>query len=329
MKLLLENWRKFMIGEQTSNVKKSMKDLFEHKELSTKQKVDRLIFERVLTEGRREDVIKKYPQYEETIDTFFTGDNDPSGNNKYLAKMVKLLDDELTKWKKGMSRVTGSDETPDEELMNRVMWNDARKIKHSVIEFHKLSKYMKAAKQSTDIGSYKTLFDLQTALDEAEKIVAKKEQEKIHKAKMRGDADRIYQDKTTLVVRPQSEGASCYYGQGTRWCISATDSQNYWNKYTEEDGAIFFFILDKEAAELIADDRGKVAFVYNGDHLEASEPWDAYDEADDQIQASDALMAYETIWSIEKFSAISSGIQKSIEEDPPAAGFNLEEAIDE
>lgn len=331
-------WREFMVSEQTSNVRKSMKDLFEHRELSTKQKVDRLLFERVLTEGRKEDVLKKYPQYAETIDTFFTGDNDPSGNNKYLAKMVKLLDDELTKWKKGMARVSGSDETPDEELMNRVMWNDARKIKHSVIEFHKLSKYMKAAKQSTDINSYKTLFDLQTALDEAEKVKDKKEQEKIHKAKMREDADRIYQDKTTLVVRPQSEGASCYYGQGTKWCISATDSQNYWNKYTEEDGAIFFFILDKEVAKRADDDNpnydsrwenaGKIAFVYNGDHLEAAQAWDAYDEVDDQVDP-DIRFWYEETWGEEKTQAIIDGIQESIDEDPPEAGFNLEEAIDE
>jgi len=328
-------WRKFMVGEQTSNVKKSMKDLFEHKELSTKQKVDRLIFERVLTEGRREDVIKKYPQYEETIDTFFTGDNDPSGNNKYLAKMVKLLDTDMENFRKGYAVV---DQVPDEQLTNRTMWDTARRIKNNIIEFHNMSKYMKGAKQSTDINTYKSLFDLQKALEEAEKVKDKKEQEKIHKAKMREDADRIYQDKTTLVVRPQSEGASCYYGQGTRWCISATDSQNYWNKYTEEDGAIFFFILDKEVAKRADDDNpnydsryenaGKIAFVYNGDHLDAEQAWDAYDEVDDQVEG-DIRWWYEETWGEEKTQAIINGIQESIDEDPPDPGFDLEEAIGE
>ena len=328
-------WRKFMVGEQTSNVKKSMKDLFEHKELSTKQKVDRLIFERVLTEGRREDVIKKYPQYEETIDTFFTGDNDPSGNNKYLAKMVKLLDTDMENFRKGYAVV---DQVPDEQLTNRTMWDTARRIKNNIIEFHNMSKYMKGAKQSTDINTYKSLFDLQKALEEAEKVKDKKEQEKIHKAKMREDADRIYQDKTTLVVRPQSEGASCYYGQGTRWCISATDSQNYWNKYTEEDGAIFFFILDKEVAKRADDDNpnydsryenaGKIAFVYNGDHLDAEQAWDAYDEVDDQVEG-DIRFWYEETWGEEKTQAIIDGIQESIDEDPPAEGFDLGAAVDE
>lgn len=328
-------WREFMIGEQTSNVKKSMRDLFEHRELSTKQKVDRLIFERVLTEGRKEDVLKKYPQYAETIDTFFTGDNDPSGNNKYLAKMVKLLDTDMENFRKGYAAV---DQVPDEELTNRTMWDTARRIKHNVTDFHNMSKYMKGAKQSTDINTYKSLFDLQKALEEAEKVKNKKEQEKIHKAKMREDADRIYQDKTTLVVRPQSEGASCYYGQGTKWCISATDSQNYWNKYTEEDGAIFFFILDKEVAKRADDDNpnydsryenaGKIAFVYNGDHLDAEQAWDAYDEVDDQVEG-DIRWWYEDTWGEEKTQAIIDGIQESIDEDPPEAGFDLEEAIGE
>ena len=328
-------WRKFMVSEQTSNVRKSMKDLFEHKELSTKQKVDRLIFERVLTEGRKEDVLKKYPQYAETIDTFFTGDNDPSGNNKYLAKMVKFLEHEMKSWKEGNS-VAGN--VPDEELVNRYMYATARRVKHSVIDFHNMAKYMKGAKQSTDINAYKSLFDLQKALDEAEKVKDKKEQEKIHKAKMREDADRIYQDKTTLVVRPQSEDASCYYGQGTKWCISATQGQNYWNDYTQEQGAIFFFILDKEVTKKADDDSpnydsryesaGKIAFVYNGDNLDAEQAWDAYDEVDDQVDG-DIRFWYEETWGEEKTQAIINAIQESIDEDPPEEGFDLEEAVGE
>ena len=328
-------WREFMVSEQTSNVRKSMKDLFEHKELSTKQKVDRLIFERVLSEGRKEDVLKKYPQYAETIDTFFTGDNDPSGNNKYLAKMVKFLEHEMKSWKEGNS-VAGN--VPDEELVNRYMYATARRVKHSVIDFHKMLKYMKGAKQSTDINAYKSLFDLQKALDEAEKVKDKKEQEKIHKAKMREDADRIYQDKTTLVIRPQSEDASCYYGQGTKWCISATQGQNYWNDYTQEQGAIFFFILDKEVTKKADDDSpnydsryesaGKIAFVYNGDNLDAEQAWDAYDEVDDQVDG-DIRFWYEETWGEEKTNAIINAIQESIDEDPPEEGFDLEEAVGE
>ena len=329
-------WRQFMVTEQTSNVRKSMKDLFERRELTTGQKVDRLIFERVLTEGRKEDVLKKYPQYAETIDTFFLGDsNDPSGNNKYLAKMVKLLDTDMENFRKGYAVV---DQVPDEKLTNRTMWDTARRIKNAVIEFHNMSKYMKGAKQSADINAYKSLYDLQIALDEAEKVKDRKEQEKIHKAKMREDADKIYQDKTTLVVRPQSEAASCYYGQGTKWCISATKGQNYWNDYTEEQGAIFFFILDKEVTKKAEDDNpnydsryesaGKIAFVYNGDNLDAEQAWDAYDEVDDQVDG-DIRFWYEETWGEEKTQAIIDAIQESIDEEPPKESFDLSGAVDE
>jgi hypothetical protein len=155
---------------------------------------------------------------------------------------------------------------------------------------------------------------------------------------MREDADRIYQDKTTLVVRPQSEDASCYYGQGTKWCISATKGQNYWNSYTDEQGAVFFFILDKEVAKKADDDRddhdsryenaGKIAFVYNGDHLDAAKAWDAYDEVDDQVDG-DIGFWYEETWGTEKTQTIIDAIQESIDEEPPAAGFDLEAAVEE
>jgi hypothetical protein len=322
-------WRKFMVTEQTSNVRKSMKDLFEHRKLTTAQKVDRLIFERVIIEGRKEDVLKKYPQYKSEISKFIS--KDPSGNQKYLSYAAKLLDREVKNW-----AIQNPEQDASGEYTKSTPSMFSTRISNSFIEFHNMSKYMKGAEQSTDINTYKSLSDLQAANDEAEKIKDRKEQEKLHKAKMREDADKIYQDKTTLVVRPKSEEASCYYGQGTKWCISATRGQNYWNDYTEEKGAIFFFILDKEAAKRAEETHplydfrygsaGKIAFVYNGDHLDAAQAWDAYDEVDDQVEG-DIAWWYEQTWGEEKTAAIIGAIQESIDEEPPAAGFDLEAAI--
>ena len=86
---------------------------------------------------------------------------------------------------------------------------------------------------------------------------------------------------------------------------------------------MFFFILDKDAEEEIAADRGKVAYVYDGDHLDARHPWDAYDEADDQLDG-DSIIQYEGIWGEEKYNAIMDGIQQSLEDDPPEAGIDLD-----
>ena len=237
-----DGWSKYLNTHQASNQRKSMKDLLW--ERSENWKVDRLIYERALLEGRKEDVLKKYPQYANQIENYFTGENDPSGNNKYLSKMVKLLNIGLQNWEKRLAVV---DQVPDETQKGAATNNEAERIKIAVRDFHKLNKYMPAAQGGRDLNSYKTIGDINQALDNAQSVAQRKELEKVHKEKVRGDADRIYQDKTTLVVRPNSEEASCYYGQGTQWCIAATNSRNYWDDYANDQGAVFFFILDKDA----------------------------------------------------------------------------------
>ena len=139
---------------------------------------------------------------------------------------------------------------------------------------------------------------------------------------MRDDADRIYQDKTTLVVRPHTEGASCYYGQGTRWCIAATNSRNYWDDYSTEQGKTFFFILDKDT-ELKESDLDKIALVYDSDNADSDSPYDAYDAADTQLSSYDIVQYYDGAWDQEKQKAVFGAIQQSLDENPPEVGIDL------
>ena len=44
--------------------------------------------------------------------------------------------------------------------------------------------------------------------------------------------------------------ASCYYGFGTKWCISATQSENYYISYADR-GIEFYFIIDKLPTEKV------------------------------------------------------------------------------
>jgi len=309
----VNGWRQYLNKVQTSNQRKSMKDmLWERRE---NWKVDRMIFNRVLLEGRLEDVKKKYgdklPGGTDFIDRL--AKYDPSGNNKYLAHMVKLL------------LKLGETEKFDKEYQWR---SGIYAVGDKVEKFHALNKFIPTEKGGRDIHSYKTVEDLSQAVKNAEAKKKSKDEAALFKEKVRGDADRIYQDKTTLVVRPGSEEASCYYGQGTKWCISATEARNYWDQYTNEQGAVFFFILDKDAADvdkMETSDRGKVAFVYDGDHLEADSPWDAYDETDDQLNGNDALAEYGQIWDREKWLEIVRGIQESLDDDPPDPGIDLYE----
>jgi hypothetical protein len=47
----------------------------------------------------------------------------------------------------------------------------------------------------------------------------------------KGDSTEVYNDSEVRVIMPLNEKAACYYGQGTVWCTSATDSRNYFEHY--------------------------------------------------------------------------------------------------
>ena len=310
------DWRKFINRHQTSNQRKSMKDmLWERKD---NWKVDRMIFERVLFEGRLEQVQKKYPDYANYVDLF--SKEDPSGNNKYLAKSAKLLKQRvewyIKTYEDAQARVL------DTANIRGIKNQFFRQIRDLVTDFHKLNKYLPTQGGGRDLNAYKNLDDLKQAIENAKAVFQAKEAEKVHKQQMRDDADRVYQDKTTLVVRPHTEGASCYYGQGTRWCIAATDSRNYWDDYSTEQGKIFFFILDKDA-ELREEELDKVALVYDSDNVDSDSPYDAYDAADTQLSSYDIVGYYDGAWDAQKLNAVFGAIQDSLDENPPEVGIDL------
>ena len=310
------DWRKFINRQQTSNQRKSMKDmLWERKD---NWKVDRMIFERVLFEGRLEQVQKKYPDYANYVDLF--SKEDPSGNNKYLAKSVKFMKQRVEWYVKTYKTAQDRELSPAD--LTSIKNQFFRQIRDHVTDFHKLNKYLPTQGGGRDLNAYKNFDDLTQAIENAKAVLQAKEAEKVHKQQMRDDADRIYQDKTTLVVRPHTEGASCYYGQGTRWCIAATNSRNYWDDYSTEQGKTFFFILDKDE-ELRESDLDKVALVYDSDNADSDSPYDAYDSTDEQLSSYDIVQYYDGAWDQEKQNAVFGAIQQSLDENPPEVGIDL------
>ena len=310
------DWRKFINHQQTSNQRKGMKDmLWERKD---NWKVDRMIFERVLFEGRLEQVQKKYPDYANYVDLF--SKEDPSGNNKYLAKSVKFMKQRVEWYVKTYKTAQDRELSPAD--LTSIKNQFFRQIRDHVTDFHKLNKYLPTQGGGRDLNAYKNFDDLTQAIKNAKAVLQAKEAEKVHKQQMRDDADRIYQDKTTLVVRPHTEGASCYYGQGTRWCIAATNSRNYWDDYSTEQGKTFFFILDKDT-ELKESDLDKIALVYDSDNADSDSPYDAYDAADTQLSSYDIVQYYDGAWDQEKQNAVFGAIQQSLDENPPEVGIDL------
>ena len=168
----------------------------------------------LLLEGRKEDILKKYGIDEETTDVInYFSDKDPSGNNKYLEWMFK-------NWA-GLGK--NRDYSPlDKEVVD-------------VIElFHKNVQRIK----NKDINSYSFLKLKETVKEAEEKRKMSELKKEVKKQKT-----VIYDDDRWLVVSPHSWKASCYYGAGTKWCVTAKDTSNHWNTYSKN--STFFYVIDK------------------------------------------------------------------------------------
>lgn len=91
-----------------------------------------------------------------------------------------------------------------------------------------------------DIISIGNIIALKTIVSEASNKLKEKEEEK--------KIDPIYEDNEWYVIKVNSTQASCKYGQGTRWCISATHD----NRYTEYSNKHWnvYFIIDKNNTQI-------------------------------------------------------------------------------
>ena len=169
----------------------------------------------LLLEGRKEDILKKYGgESQEVIDTInYFSVEDPSGNNKYLEWMFK-------NWS-GLGK-DRSYSPLDYEVV------DVVKLFHQNVQRVK----------NKDINSY-SFKELEETVKEAE------EKRKMSELKKEAKKQKtvIYEDDNWFVVSPHSWKASCYYGAGTKWCVTAKDTSNHWNSYSKR--ATFFYIIDK------------------------------------------------------------------------------------
>jgi hypothetical protein len=190
----------------------------------------------LLFEGRLEDIQKRYPGKEEDVQRLAS--SDPSGNMKYLEWMAK--------------QVLKLDE-PAEEVVELVG------IFHKVVNKLKIK----------DLNGYKTLGDLRSAVEELggdlRSGTAKRREAK-------ANAETIYDDDNFFVVLPHDKEASQHYGAGSKWCIAATQSQNYYQSYSSRSIG-FFFIIDKHGKP--SDPMHKVALAfYLQDHALKPNIWD-------------------------------------------------------
>ena len=217
MKLLLENFKRF----------------------ST------LTEEQLIIEGRIDDARKKYPFLakrsaepvgEKTLLDLLI-DADPSGNQKYLMGAARLIDDLLDTLRYM--------ETGEDYRIPAVVQNTAELVQR----YHKLMPFIRDEDAKfKDINAIKRYNEFRSVIDRASQKKADREAEKAREAAEKQEAVKgtefVADTPFHKVVRPLTREGSCYFGRETRWCISATQSRNYFDQYTS-DGKAFFFLLAK------------------------------------------------------------------------------------
>lgn len=244
--------------------------------------------EELLAEGRLEDVKKKYPELDKRgiIDNLSA--KDPSGNNAYLRWMAKHLSDYYS--------LTSQEPDSRDEYQE--------KIEKLAKQFHLNKQRLK----KRDLYQYKTPEELEDAV---EKLGASaREKRKKEKEKAMEGSEIVYDNDDFFAVRPYTTDASCYYGRATRWCISATQSQNYFDQYSS-DGKGFVMVR----LEHLNDDHNekKIALVYDRDG-QLEEIFNTPDESidEDLWQNAVAVNVLEGIFEGTKYSGKGQMIYNEI-----------------
>ena len=227
--------------------------------------------EQLLIEGRKENAAKRYPELAKKRDTL-DGESvldvliqaDPSGNQKYLEGAAKILNNSVQNaaengyemfWAKKWPDASTVTQTADGDTVTSPVapqdtdnlispYGIARNIADLLPRFHKLQPFI--APSLRDINQIDTYSHLSQAVNVGEQTQQDKERRKQakerEKAEAREGSSVIADNDYYTMIRPTTAEASCYYGKGTKWCISSTQSANYFDEYTSE-GKSFFFVF--------------------------------------------------------------------------------------
>jgi len=226
--------------------------------------------EQLLAEGRLDDAKKKYPNVDPNwVDRL--SERDPSGKNKYLmwaTKQFAKMTDEY--------REENGGDLSDTQL-GYAIYPIYQGIANTVDQFHANYQRLK----NKDINAYKTIDQINDVLKKLG-LTQKLQRAKKREIAQEG-ATNLYENDDFWMIRPDTTEASCYYGQGTKWCISAKRAMNYFKKYTSE-GKAFYMIMMKNLDD--EDDGKKMCLVYDRNQSD-EEPDEIYDAVDDFIGEDD------------------------------------------
>jgi 8-oxo-dGTP pyrophosphatase MutT (NUDIX family) len=179
------------------------------------------------------------------------------------------------------------------------VWNRANVIARSLPSYHELAQRNLIDK---NIDKFKEIYEWEHSVFKAQRDLREREEMKRREAGAKESTDYVFDDDDIMMVRPNSEDASCYYGRGTKWCISATESRNWYDEYSGK-GTAFYFALFKHLPQ--NDPFKKLALVYTLEDAEEGMPSAVFDVADDELDE-------DAIREAARLNVLAKGTKKAI-----------------
>lgn len=162
----------------------------------------------LLKEGRKEDLKKKYSSKfnEEDLDFILNISDLIEFNHKYTDFVLKNTD--------------GDGELNTDELEELI---------GLIKDFDKYQSQF----PKKDINQYVSVNELAAVINYT--------REKKKGKELENQAKKIYEDDKFVIIKPQTEEASCKYGSNTKWCVTSKGSGHF-QRYTSGRQSLYFII---------------------------------------------------------------------------------------
>lgn len=79
----------------------------------------------------------------------------------------------------------------------------------------------------------RVLIGLDGLLDKYQSILSSKREKLEESEQIHQDTEVVYKNSQVTIYHPKTKDASCYYGQGTKWCTAATRGENMFKEYNK------------------------------------------------------------------------------------------------
>lgn len=98
-----------------------------------------------------------------------------------------------------------------------------------------------------DINQIKQLSDLEEMVSKVQPQQSGKQEKKDTSARIKEETKVFYKGEEGMIVIPETQDASCFWGKGTKWCTASSQSHNYFDSYSS-DGPLYI-ILPKDGTK--------------------------------------------------------------------------------